>query len=210
MRLPDFCLLCFAIGTLWSFVSLLLGGMHVGHAGHAHAGHAPHAGHGHGGHGPAGHHASMHLNRPTGSHQIGGLLSSLVNPSSIAVFIAWFGGIGYLLTRHSGLLLWIDLVIAVAAGLAGAWVVASFLRFLQSREKPLDPLDYEMTGVLGEVSSRIRPDGVGEVIYVRDGVRRAVAARSEDGIAIERGNEVVVARFERGIAYVRTWEAMTQ
>jgi hypothetical protein len=48
------------------------------------------------------------------------------------------------------------------------------------------------------------------VIYVRDGARRPLCARSEDGQEIRRDEEVIVTRFEKGIAYVRTWEAMTQ
>ena len=134
----------------------------------------------------------------------------MINPSVAAVFLAWFGGLGYLLTRHSGLSFWINLFIAIAVGLIGAWLLAAFLRFLQSREQPLDPFDYQMIGVLGRVSSIIRPDGVGELIYVRDGARKPVAARSEDGKEIRRGEEVIVTRYEKGIAYVRTWEAMTQ
>ena len=48
------------------------------------------------------------------------------------------------------------------------------------------------------------------MIYVRDGCRRSLPTRSEDAAEIKRGEEVVVTRFERGIAFVRTWEAMTQ
>ena len=67
-----------------------------------------------------------------------------------------------------------------------------------------------MVGVLGRVTSTIRPDGVGELVYVRDGARKPAAARSEDGTHIGRGEEVIVTRYEKGLAYVRTWEAMTQ
>jgi len=199
MNWSDIYLFCFAIGALWSLASLLLGGLHVGHG---HIGHA-HGLHGHGGHGAG---AQGH------GHQggAGSWFSSMINPSALAVFLAWFGGIGYLLTRHSGLGFWIDLGIAVIVGLTGAWFLAMFLRFLQSRERPLDPADYEMIGVLGRVSSAIRPDGVGELIYTRDGARSPVAARSEDGKEIRRGEEVIVTRYERGIAYVRTWDEMTQ
>src|SRR5437879_53174 len=80
-----------------------------------------------------------------------------------AVFLAWFGGVGYLLARHSGLDFWIDLSLAIAVGLLGACLLAAFLRFLESREQPLVVADYDMVGVLGHVSSTIRPDGVGEV-----------------------------------------------
>jgi len=190
MNWPDVYLLCFAVGVLWSIASLMLGGMHLGHHGHVHVGHS-HAHHGQA-NGASGH------------------LASMINPSCAAIFLAWFGGIGYLLTRHSGLTFWLNLAIAAVVGLGGAWLLASFLNFLQSREQPLDPLDYEMVGVLGQVSCRIRPDGVGELVYTRDGARRPVPARSEEGTEIERGREVIVTRFEKGIAYVRTWEAMTQ
>ncbi|HEY7210611.1 MAG TPA: NfeD family protein [Bryobacteraceae bacterium] len=192
MKWPDIYLLCFAIGTIWSVATILLGGLHFGH------GHAAHFHHGHA-HAPGAHHHS---------DPSGGWLAALISPNSLAVFLAWFGGVGYVLTRHTGLLLWTDLALAIVFGLAGAWLLASFLHFLQVREKPLDPSDYEMIGVLGHVSSTIRPDGVGELIYTRDGARRPVCARSEDGSFIGRGAEVVVTRFERGVAYVRTFEAM--
>ena len=65
-----------------------------------------------------------------------------------------------------------DAAIAALVGLAGAFVLAGFLRWLQAHEQPLDPADDDMVGVLGRVSSTIRPDGVGEVIYERNGVRR--------------------------------------
>lgn len=211
MSWPDIFLLCFAVGGLWALAALLLGGLHLGH------GHGAHLGHGHSAHlGHAG------TGSGQGGHRVGpakfaraltdevSWFGSMANPSCAAVFLAWFGGIGYLLTRHSGLAFWLDLALALALGLAGAGFLAAFLRFLQSKEQPLDPADYEMVGVLGHVSSPIRPYGVGEVIYVRDAARRSVCARSEDGCGIERGEEVIVTRYEKGIAYVRTWEAMTQ
>jgi len=197
VKWPDIYLLCFAAGTVWSLATVLLGGLHLGHGHgvHVHPVHA-HSVHTHG-QGPA-----------HSTNQMGGWLAAMINPNSLAVFLAWFGGVGYVLSRHTGLMLWVDLTMASAFGLFGAWLLASFLRFLQSREKPLDPADYEMVGIFGQVASPIRPDGVGELIYVRDGARRPVCARSEDGKYIGRGAEVVVTRFEKGVAYVRTWEAL--
>jgi membrane protein implicated in regulation of membrane protease activity len=219
MSWPDIFLLCFAVGSLWALATLLLGGLHLGHSGagrawgHGHGAHLGHAGTAHG-------HVGTGLGQ--GGHPVGAAkcaksltgevswFGSMANPSCAAVFLAWFGGIGYLLTRHSGLAFWLDFVLAAALGLTGAWILAAFMRFLQSREQPLDPADYQMVGVLGNVSSTIRPDGVGEVIYVRDGARRSLCARSEDGREIGRDEEVIVTRYAKGIAYVRTWEAMTQ
>ena len=69
----------------------------------------------------------------------------------------------------------------------------------------MDPADYDMVGVLGNISSPIREGGTGELIYSQAGTRRSCGVRSEDGAAIAKGTEVVVTRYERGIAYVRRW-----
>lgn len=211
MTWSDVFLLCFAVGSLWTLASVLLGGFHFGHGGVGHSGFQP-------GHVP-GTHGHVHLaasstagKTPPGAAQrgSGSWLGSVLNPSCAAIFLGWFGGVGYLLTRHSGLAFWADLAIAGLVGLGGAGLLSAFLRFLQAHEKPMDPAEYEMVGVLGRVTSTIRPDGVGELIYVRDGARKPAAARSEDGSHIARGEEVIVTRYEKGLAYVRTWEAMTQ
>ncbi len=190
MTASDIFLLCFAIGGVWTLLGWLLGAGHLGHG---------HVAHGHLAHG-TGHHA--HLGG------LGSWLGYLLNPMSAGVFFTWFGGIGYLLTRHSGLEFWLDLAIAAMLGAVGALLIASFLRFLQAREQPLDPADYYLPGTLGRVSSTIRPDGVGEVIYIKDGARKPIPARSDAGDLISRDAEVVVTRFEKGVAYVRTWDAM--
>jgi hypothetical protein len=66
-----------------------------------------------------------------------------------------------------------------------------------------------MIGVLGTVSSNIRPSGTGEMIFSQAGARRAAPARSDDDVEIVKGTEVVVTRYERGVAYVRCWEDLT-
>jgi hypothetical protein len=47
------------------------------------------------------------------------------------------------------------------------------------------------------------------MIFSQAGVRRAAPARSDDGVEIAKGTEVVVTRYERGVAYVRPWEELT-
>jgi hypothetical protein len=63
-----------------------------------------------------------------------------------------------------------------------------------------------MVGVLGKLSMPIRPGGTGELIYAQGGTRRVAGARAESGAAIGKGAEVVVTRYEKGIAYVRPWD----
>ena len=82
-------------------------------------------------------------------------------------------------------------------------------RVLLSHEESMDPADYEMTGVLGRISVPIRENGTGEIIYSQAGTRRTCGARGEEGKAIAKGAEVVVTRYEKGIAYVRLWAEMS-
>ena len=89
-------------------------------------------------------------------------------------------------------------------GAALLWAI--LFKVLIPRERVLSTEDTEMTGVLAKVSDSIRSsDGIGEILFVQTGARRSSAARSDDGRTIERGTEVVVIRYERGIAYVRPW-----
>jgi outer membrane usher protein FimD/PapC len=47
------------------------------------------------------------------------------------------------------------------------------------------------------------------MIFVQEGRRAAVPIRSENGNAIPVGKEVVVTRYEQGVAYVREWDELT-
>jgi hypothetical protein len=133
-----------------------------------------------------------------------------VNPFTLAAFLAWFGGTGYLLSRHSTIWFFTALIISLLAGTGGAAVIYLFSsRVLSSPDEALDPADFEMVGVLGKLSVRIRAGGTGEMIYSQAGTRRVCAARSEDGSEIVRGTEVVVTRYERGVAYVRCWSELS-
>jgi hypothetical protein len=209
----DFYLICFAVGFCFSFFSFILGGGRMGKM------HLPHF-HGHGAHLPsiaahstgAGAAAAAHGPTAAGTHAHAAQGSSVspFNLPTITAFLAWFGGTGYLLTRYSGLRVSFELLLAVVAGLAGGGIVFLFLtRVLISDEECMDPADYEMAGVLGRISSSIRAGGTGEIIYSQAGTRRVCGARSEEGGAIAKGTEVMVTRYEKGIAYVRLWSEMS-
>jgi len=195
MTWTDFYLICFLVGFGLSLLSLLAGSvdLHLPHL-HVHTGvHLPHGPHaGAGGEGGAGHHGSA--------------APSWFNFGTIAAFLAWFGGTGYLLNRFYNVWFVLALGIATLSGIGGASIIFFFLaKVLMAREAHLDPADYDMTGVLGKLSLPIRAGGTGELIYSQEGTRRVSAARSEDGQAIPKGVEVMVTRYEKGIAYVRPW-----
>jgi hypothetical protein len=63
--------------------------------------------------------------------------------------------------------------------------------------------------VLGRLCAPIRAGGTGEMIYAQMGTRRVCGARSDNGSAIPKGREVVVTRYEKGLAYVRLWSEMS-
>ena len=73
----------------------------------------------------------------------------------------------------------------------------------------LTTADYEMIGVLGRVTSPVRENGTGEMIFSQEGRRRGVAVRCDGGGPIPKDAEVVVTRYERGIAYVKQWDQLT-
>ena len=103
------------------------------------------------------------------------------NLGTVAAFLAWFGGTGYLLMQYSTLWFGLALVLATVSGLGGASIVFLFLaRVLMKHDKPLDHADYEMVGVLGRLSSPIRAGGTGEIIYTQAGTRRVAGARAEE------------------------------
>src|SRR5438552_8917269 len=141
----------------------------------------------------------------------GGTHFSWFNASSAIAFLAWFGGTGYLLTRHSHLLAVFSLLLATVAGLAAGFVVFRFMvKLVGSTDAPMKSEDYRIEGSLGTISMPIRASGTGEIIFSLAGVRRCAGARSDDGKAIEKGAEVVIERYEKGIAYVKRWEEFTK
>jgi membrane protein implicated in regulation of membrane protease activity len=198
MSWSDFYLICFLVGFGLSALSFLAGSVHLPHLPHLHIHHGIHLGHAHAGH-AAGHSGGGKLGA-------GRTTISFFNFGTMAAFLTWFGGTGYILVHAYSVWFLLALGIAVASGLGAASVVFWFLaKVLMGREAPLDPADYEMVGVLGKLSISIRSGGTGELIYSQGGTRRVAGARSEDGVAIPKGAEVMVTRYEKGIAYVRPW-----
>ncbi len=188
MSWETFYFFCFCVGFLCSLLSFLAGTSHL----HIHL--------------PKGLHGHVHPGAGGKGSQ-----TSPINFGTVAAFLAWFGGTGYLLSRYSSIWALLALGLAFVSGLGGATAVFWFLfKVLLAHERDLDPADYEMVGVLGRLSSTVRENGIGEMIFSQEGSRRAASAKSEDGRPIAKGVEVVVTRYERGIAYVRPWEEISE
>jgi hypothetical protein len=135
--------------------------------------------------------------------------SSMINAAAITAFLTWFGGGGLLLERLTPLTSWLVTSGAVVIGLSGGALINSAINALARRESIAASLT--MTGVVAKIVMPIREhDGTGEIVFTHAGTRRVAAARSDRGQAIAKGTEVIVTRYERGIAYVATWNELTE
>jgi membrane protein implicated in regulation of membrane protease activity len=186
-------LVCFLVGLSMTVISLVLGmghlgGMHIGHGGHEI------------GHGDLHAHGST-----TDTPSIAG---GFLNLTTVMTFVTWFGGVGYLLARYTVVGGVASLIIASVSGIGGATIVALFItRVLEKGQTPqLREGDYEMSGTVARVSSTIYAGYAGEVIYTMAGTTQSAAARSVTDEEIPRGTEVVILKYERGTAFVDTWQ----
>jgi hypothetical protein len=207
MTLSSFYLICFLAGLTFSVLTFLAGAVHVhihlpfhahlpAHGGSVHLGHGANGG----GHGTA----------VKGGSVRGGTHVSWFNASTIMAFLAWFGGAGYILTRTSHLIAAFSLGLSVLAGLAAGTIVYRFMvKLTYAGDSLMLDEDYRIEGCVGTLSLPIRQQGTGEVIFSLGGVRRCAGARSDGGEAVEKGAEVVIERYEKGIAYVKRWEDFT-
>jgi membrane protein implicated in regulation of membrane protease activity len=206
MSWSDFYLICFLVGFSLSVLSFLAGAVHIQLPFRMHmpfhgAHHGAHRGTGVRVHGNVAKHGSSH----------DGVHMSWFNASTAMAFLAWFGGIGYILSARSHLASVVALAFAVLGGLGAAWVVFRFMvRLMNAESSHLKDEDYRHEGLVCTVTLPIRENGTGEIIYLQNGVRRSAGARSHDGKPLEKGAEVVIERYENGMAYVHRWEEFTK
>lgn len=214
--MATFFLVCFLIGLLFTIGSFVLGFGHGdGGAGVDHGGHFGHGGLDHGGidygslpdvtHGdaPHGRAAAEPAHGPTKAGV------PYLNMSTAMAFLTWFGGAGYILRVYYGAAMVAALAVAVLFGIVGGAVVLAFLsKVLYGSQRVLDPRDYFLPGTLARVTGPIRAHGTGEIVYTKGDTRQVSGARSVDSNPIERGRDVVIMRYERGIAYVQDWQQL--
>jgi hypothetical protein len=195
MNWESFFLVCFGVGLVSTLISFFVGALHLHLPTKFHMGHHGHVG-SHGAH-SAGHSVNV-------SH------ISAFNLPTIMAFLAWFGGVVYMMSHNFGAGLIESLFVSVLGGLFGGTIVYQFLVRFAKQDGAIDPADDEMIGVVGTIDSAIRPSGTGEIVYLRRGTRHTCSARTEDGSAMEKGSEVVITKFEHGIAYVRHFEEFAE
>src|SRR5260370_1208052 len=114
MTWSDFYLFCFVVGFTLSVVSFFAGAIHI--------------------HLPFKMHLPFHMGHHGGAG--GGLRGSVhvswSNASTAMAFLAWFGGTGYLLTRHAHLVALASLAISTVAGLVAGTGCFQFMMNVMS------------------------------------------------------------------------------
>lgn len=211
---------CFLFGLLFFVATALLGNLGHGHAGiHATPHHVtPHIG----GHASVSHTASTHAISHGTAHNAhatsnahahntqthNSALLSYINPTSFMIFLLGFGFIGYVLHTLGHFVIALTLTLAGISGIIVAVLLLLLLSRLFGDSEGATVQDVsDRTGMLGKVSIPIPEGGLGEIIYISPGgLRKSIPARSIDGHRLERGQEVVVVDYERGVAEVDTWE----
>ncbi len=199
---------CFLFGLFFTAVALFFNLGHFGGA-HGHVGHAAHGPHV-GGHGQSGAHghgtqhtAPTHGPLPNIAEQMDSL--SPLNVPTVMASLTWFGGSGYIYRNSLGFDGATSLVFAVCTALVGGWLLFIILsRVLWAGQTmPMRRADYFLPGTHARVVSSIAAGGTGEIVFIKGGSRRVEGARSEDGTPLPKGIEVVIARYEKGLAYVQ-------
>jgi len=218
---------CFLFGLLFLVGTVLLGSIGHGHGvahdvGHSalhhvhvggdihHAGHFDHGHieHGHGGH--VEHSGQSSTGEKGGNGAVGHQLSilSIVNPSSVVFFLLGFGFFGYVFHIGAGLGLPLTLLLSIVSGCIIAGLLVTLINRLVGSSQAHTVLDVsDRTGLVGKVIMTIQENDPGEILYESPGgLRKSIPARSINGQRIERGQEVVVVNFQKGVAEVDTWD----
>jgi len=223
-----FFLICFFLGVVFVLASAVMGatqdighfpGLHHGQVDVGAGGHAAGPGHvgdvGHGGgaavHGHAADFGHGHGDAGAAQGHSGGarpeVSASPLNLMTMMAFLTWFGGAGYILYTVFGVFLPLTLLLAVAAGALAGWLVFMFLvKVLLPGTAAGDLRAQSLVGTIARVSIHIPEGRVGEIVYTLEGARHSDGARSLDGRPLDRDKEVVIIRYERGIAYVEEWD----
>src|SRR5687768_17067712 len=130
---------------------------------------------------------------------------SVLNIPTIMAFLTWFGGAGYIFRQSMGWNGYVAGGLALISGVIGGGIMFGLLaRVLwPMMSKPMTSADFSKPGTPARVVSSIREGGVGEIVYRKGGSRFTAGAKSADGSAVAKGAEVVILRYEKGLAYVQ-------
>lgn len=135
-----------------------------------------------------------------------------LNLPALAALMVVFGAVGYLLVRNSALGSGTIGMISAAAGAAG-WFGMTVLMAkwaLRPNEGSAHDEAEEMQGQLARVLTPIRANALGSVRYEKNGRQHDAPARGLDDREIPVDTDVVIDRFDGGVAVVEDWASVEQ
>lgn len=133
-----------------------------------------------------------------------------MNLPALAAFMVLFGAVGYLLVRNLSTSALTVGLFAIVAG-AAAWMGMSVLMAkwaLRPSEQGAHSEAEAIQGLLAVVVSPIGEGDSGSIRYERSGIRSEAPARGIDQAILLPGTDVVIDRFEDGVAIVEDWAAV--
>ena len=173
-------LVCFFVGFGFALLSALLTGVFSGGA-------EAHVGAGHDVHVTAG--DSVHF--------------PLLSPVTISMFIASFGGTGYIYKHALGLPAVTHIVLAAvtacALALAVAWLIYKIFQLTQGSSEAIVA---DLIGVEAEVITAIPAEGLGEIAYTAKQSHYSAPARTVDGKSLGPHTPVKIVRILGGTYFV--------
>ena len=115
---------------------------------------------------------------------------------TVAILMASIGAYGLIARYGFGVGDDASVLLAVGAGVLTAYVVGrTAWRATRAAPSSTAIALTSLVGAAGDVVTPIPAGGVGEVALIVDGQRYLGAARSVDGLAVERGTAITVARL---------------
>ncbi|MBK9621242.1 MAG: NfeD family protein [Candidatus Obscuribacter sp.] len=197
-------------------------GIEPGHvAGHSGAGHSHVAGqgqiHGHGnGNGDGHNHGQDHGDDArTGANVLAASqrttayfrLMGVLNPTSISVFIGFFGLTGLIEMAFLPGMAYLSFIPAIVVGFVAVQVMRNVFAYVTAKLNVSNTIKgNDAIGHIAEVSAPIQVGQTGEVTYVIGTTRFNSAAKCQEGAAaIKKGSKVVIIEKEGHLVYVQPY-----
>ena len=133
-----------------------------------------------------------------------------LNLPALAALMVVFGAVGYLLVRNSTLETGAIAAVSIGAGGTG-WLAMSFVMAKWAlHPSGLNARDEaeEIQGQLARVVMPITAEALGSIRYERNGREHDAPARAITGGNLEANTDVVIDRFDDGIAVVEDWASV--
>lgn len=128
----------------------------------------------------------------------------IFSPITMATFVTVFGATGLVATVGFGVDGRTSLIIAfVFAAVISLVVALVYGRILLVMQGSTDIRQSDMVGMVGQVTTPIPANGLGEVLFEISGERGIRPARAVNNVAIGRGATVVVEEVVGGVLVVR-------